>query len=426
MTATAPMVQFGNVTFSGDDIIEALVIEECDQLSASLPIGTLELSLYANSEDFKIINPGGDFADLEYHQPLSLYETIDGSPKFIGQFFLDKWENTSEVVVKFSCVDIIGILDTLTYDGGIWLTPVNMGDLLQEMFDAIGISYILDPDLYDFPISGWIPICSYREALQQIAFAAGAFIICARQNNLVKIGKNFLSGVIVKGIRCGVAGCGQSRIYQQRWRTGIWGEVAPEYVINKADEIMDTPLTLKPQITGVEVTLHDIMEGTGSLELYNGTLTAGEHRINFNQPMHDLSVSGASISESGANYAILDVAMEGTVILSGLVYIDTTKKSAIYNEELGGHVKMNVLTITDATLVNSTNGDDVTQRIYDYYQRRYLQKVKLIAPLAATSNMVLVDSFYDKQIEGVIEKMNINLTGGFIVDTEIAGEVYVP
>jgi hypothetical protein len=358
----------------------------------------------------------------------------------------------SDTLIKFKCIDLLGILDSLTYKGGIWLSPIAMGDLIADILQEVNVAFVIDPDLYSFPITGWIPICSYREALQQIAFAAGASVISARQGGFLKFGKMYMSGAITKGITCGVAGCGQSRVYQQRWRfsnwdasyssvrtgvagggqsrnwqrrwrPGVWGSLIGDISITKAEKGIEQFLGLRTQVTGVEVTAHNIVIGPGSLELYNGYLPIGSKLITFSQPMHDLTITGASITEIGANYVVVDVATAGMVVIRGLVYVDTRQTYSLYMTGLDVSVKTNVLSITDATLVNSNNATEVTQRVYNYYQQRLLQKVRLYAPEAAVGNVVVIDTLYGQKIRGIVEKMSLNLAGGFIADTDIVGVV---
>ena len=452
MPHTSPIVKFGAVTFTGADIKSVTLVEEFDPLSATLPIDTLELVLYSTDTDFSIINPSTPYDVLENRQPMVVYEVSGTSQVLIGQFYLDTWENVSDTLIKFNCIDLLGLLDTLTYKGGIWLSPIAMGDLITNILSEVNIASAIDPDLYSFPITGWIPICSYREALQQIAFAAGASVTGARQGGFLKFSKMYMSGAISKGITCGVAGCGQSRIYQQRWRLsnwdasisavhcgisgcgqlrnwqrkwrpGVWGSLIGDITITKAEKGMSQSLALRTQVTGVEVTAHNIVLGPGSLELYNGVLPVGSKIITFSQPMHELTITGASITESGANYAVISVATVGTVVLRGLVYIDTRQTYSLYMSGLDENTKTNILSITDATLVNSNNATEVTQRVYNYYQQRLLQKIRLYAPVAAVGNVVVVDTLYSQKIRGIVEKMNIDLSGGFIADAEIIGIV---
>lgn len=449
---THPKVQFGTTILEGDAIKEAVVVEDFDPISATLPISTLELTLYSTDPDFSLIDPAGDYAAFIYRTPIVIYEVSGTNTILIGQYFLDTWENISDTLIKFKCVDVFGLLDTIEYDGGIWINPVKMGDLIGEISTQIGIACTIDPDLYDFPIAGWIPICSYREAIQHIAFASGASVTSIRQSGYLKFAKNYLGGAISKGITSGVGKAGQSRLWQQRWRLGtwsssftalqsgvahtgqsrnyqrrwrknVWGELLGDVTITKANKGSSQSLALKTQVTGVEVTAHNIIHGTGALELYHGVLPAGVKRIEFSQPMSDLSITGATVTESGANYAIISVGSDGLVTLSGTVYIDTKRTHSIYMTGLGDNAKDNVIKVTGATLVNSTNADEVASRIYNYYQQRLLQKVKLYAPIAAPGNVVIIDTLYDQKIRGVVEKMSINLAGGFVADAEIVGIV---
>lgn len=435
---TSTIVTFSSTTFTGADIRNAIVTEDVDPLSITLPMGTLELTLYSALAAFSIINPSGDYALLENRQPLVVYEVVGPDTIFIGQFYLDTWENVSDTLIKFNCIDLLGVLGSLTYYGGLWLTPTTVGALLDIILDEVSIPYILDPDLAAVELTGWIPICSYREAVQQVAFAAGAYVTCARQPGLLKIGKTFLSGAISRGVRCGASNgltggskiwtqCGQSRLHQQRFRQGTWGDLVADIVITKAEKGANQSLTLRTQVTDVEVTMHNLTAGAGSRELFNGSLDAGLHKITFSQPMHSLTITStppasATISTAYANYAIVSVDVGGSdVILTGLVYEDSAKIASKYTTPALPKVKENILAITNATLVNAVNGDAVALRVWNYYQQRLLQKVKLYHPVAVTGNTVVIDTLYSQHIRGVVEKMTLDLAKGFTVQAEIVG-----
>ena len=139
--------------------------------------------------------------------------------------------------------------------------------------------------------------------------------------------------------------------------------------------------------------------------------------------MHSLSISGATITTSGANYAIVSVATTGTVLLTGQGYTDTLQVYGVYNTGLDANVKVNIPGIKDATLVNSSNVASITQLVYNYYQQRYLQKVKLYNPTAEAGKTALVDALYNRQIAGIVEKLDLDLSGGFTAKAEINGVV---
>jgi len=388
-------INFGElITFTNADIKSASVVEEINPISIELPINTLELELFSTNADFSIINPSGVYLDLQNKQPIDIYEVVDNETIYIGMFYLDKWENPSENEIKFSCMSGLGILEGSTYMGGIWLTPITVEDLILEIFEEIQMPYELDPDLVDIKITGWISICTYREALQQIAFAIGANVNDARSNT-IQILKTTLAS----------------------------DQTFEEYSITNAEKGISQSLELKPLVTGVDVTAHNYVANTTTQELYKETLQAGSYLIKFSSPQHDLNTTGATIIESGANYAIITVASPETVTLTGQGYTDTTRIVSIRNTELDQFVKPNILDIEDATLINNTNVDSITQYVYDYYQQRYYQKVKLFAHSLEVGRSVVVDTLYNQQISGVTEKMSVDLGRGFISNAEILGVI---
>ena len=389
-------VDFGTlITFSASAIKSASIVEQVNPLSTELPIGVFDLSLFSSNSAFSIINPTGDYAALEERQPLDAYESIDGSQIYMGRYYLDNWENPSDTQVIFRCIDALGILDTIPYVGGIWTSPTTASDLIDEIMTLANIPYDLDPSLESVEVKGWIPFTNCRAALQQIAFAIGAYVTCSR-SSLIKIYPTVLASD------------------------------ATEYAgsITRAEKAAsEQSLTLKTLITGVSVTAHNYVANTTTRTLYDGTLTVGTHTIKFSAPAHTLNITGATISASGANYATVTVATTGTVTLTGRGYDDTTSITTIETAGLSANVRKKLVEIQQATLVHSGNVATIAQRVYDYYQQRYLQKVKTFASLIQPGSTVTVETLYGRELAGTIEKLTTNLSGGFVNRAEITGVI---
>lgn len=381
------------ISFTEADIKEASAIEQLSLLSETLPANSCELQLYSNDSSFSIVNPIGYYARLTQRQPLSVYELVDNNPIFMGRYYLDEWKNASDTEIHFSCIDAIGLLDRIPFKGGLYpYEGIKLQYLIDSIMNVAGLSYELDTTLYDILVMGWIPICSCREALQQVAFAVGAYVDCSR-SNVVKIRKS----VVLTGSE----------------------ETIP---ITKAEKGQSSPLSMRELITSVEVTSHNYTEGTEAIQLFSGVLPAGLQEITFKEPVYSLSITGATILESGVNYADVMVSVSGAVTLTGKKYIDN-QRLFVKSANASSVVTPNVLTIKNATLVNTYNGQAVTDRIFAYYQQRYLQKAKLFTPSIELGNVALVDSLNNAKIRGVVEKMTINLTGGFLADSDIVGVV---
>ena len=383
---------FGSVlTFEGESIKQANVIEETDPISIELRGNAFDVELYSADAEFSMLNPGGSYALLEQHQPLWVYESIDNVLTFIGQYFLDSWRNTSDKMIEFKCVDYVILMDQIPYNGGYWASPgIDVEDLLLDIMTDAGIPYELDVTLNGTKIIGWLPAGSVREALQQIAFTVGAAVDCSRS---------------------WVVQIYASRLASVETATGT---------ITKAQKSQDQTLELLPICAGVEVTTHNIKASTESIELHDGSLTVGTHELFFSQPAHTLSITGATITESDVNYAIVEVAIEGDVVLSGKSYIDFKTIYRIDNPSVTSTIRP-TLPFTEATLVRRGNVAAVAQRIYDYKQQRYEMRFKMYAPLVTPGQVVTVDTLYNKQITGVIESMETDLAAGMVSKLKIVG-----
>ncbi|MHC1696459.1 MAG: hypothetical protein AB9835_14570 [Eubacteriales bacterium] len=382
-------IAYGQIKIFGtDELISASVLEEIDPLSAELTINTLNFRVHSTDAKFNIMNPDGIYASLQQKQPLTVRETVNGAAKLMGVYYLDEWDNDTENTVRMKGVDLLGIMDKTTFRGGIY-SSVTLGTIVGAIITSAGVEYELDAFLASITLSGWIPICSHREALQQAAFAAGAIVDCARSNKV--------------------------KIYPPR--------TAVSHNVPRSRKLRGQQVKLKPVVTGVEVTSHTYTAGTEAVQLFQGTLPIGSHEISFSEPAHTLSVSGATIASSGANYAVLTVASAGTVTLLGKRYIDGTQVYGVYMPSLPAGAKPNVLKVQEATLVSAAIGQTVAQRIYDYYQQRHSNEVPIILADEAPGDVVDVESMYDQHIIGTVEKLDISLTGGFIGKAVITGGV---
>ena len=382
-------ILYGEIkTFSPDEIISANVREAVNPLSAELVINTLGFRVHSNDARFNIMQPTGVYRLLQQLQPLKVWLNAGNSQKPMGVYYLEEWENDTENTVKISAVDALGILDKTSFKGGMY-SGVTVSTLVGMIALSGGVDYELEPALADITLSGWLAICTHREALQQVAFAIGAVVSCSH------------SGVI--------------NIYRPAT------EVAT--TISYERKLLGHKITLKPLVTGVEIIAHNYSAGTEAVELFKGALTLGQHEILFKEPAHSLTVTGATIASSGTNYAIVSVTVAGEITINGKRYNDSMQLIGVYMPDLPAAEKQNILKIEEATLINTANALAVAQRIYDYYQIRYSDEGNVLLVDEKAGDMVKLDSLYNQSIEGRIESLDINLTGGFVGKAVITGVV---
>lgn len=379
--------------FSGHEIVEAHVLEECDPLSSEISINTLNVSLYNKEGRFSILNPEGYFDVLQHKQKFTVWEDVKqdarstGSVSYcMGTFYLSDWSNSGDTLADFSAVDAIGLLDGAPFDGGIYDTTA------AELAEAIltGYSYTLDGSLAAERVHGYIAAGTRREALQQLAFAIGAVVDCSR-GELIRIAPapSKASGMIT---------------YDRKLQDG-------------------SKVTLNPLITAVAVTAHRYLPGEATEELYRDTLDPGIYRVTFNAPavVDSLTVTGAELTESGVNLCTLTVAKAGEVCVTGRKYTDSTVVLRRTAANLPPNAQDNELTVTDATLVGPGRAEAVAVRVLEHYAQRYEQNFSMVAGDEKLADRLIIQSFGGEMVRGVLTKLEFDLTGGFLADAKVIG-----
>lgn len=378
-------IKFGAVKiFDDDSVISAQILEEIDPTGAELSINTLEFTAYTT--DFALLDPNGVYAALQQRQAIGT--KVDGSD--FGTFFLDEPESEDDDTTTFKCIDFVGVIDTTTFMGGIYSNKF-VGELVTEIMtsaEMLSSEYSLDSSLSTKRVSGYIPICTHREALQQVAFAIGAIVDCSR-GKAIKI---YPQSTVAKG------------------------------TITHDDKFDGHKVKMTSLVTGVEVTAHRYTLRSEASSAYEDTLTAGTHTITFGSPFAQLTANGATIIASGANYAIISVPSTGAVTITGKEYEDNTSVVGVYASELPANAKPNVILCDEnATLVSSANALDIAQRLYSFYQKRYEDEGDMILGTQKVGETWRMNSLNNRDIVGTIQSLDINLITG-VASAKITGE----
>lgn len=199
--------------FTTTELKSVKAIHEIDLISTTVPINVLDASVHGRDEVDYI---------FQKKQPVEMYE----NGELIGVYYIDKGERTGRLDLSFSCKDLIGLLDLVTYGGGLWLTDTPLTSVLNDVFGG-AYDFDIDPVYKDSTIRGYIePDKKQREVLQHIAFALGAVVDTTGTNKI--------------------------RIFPPPTGTGETISDKKTYVGGK--------VTTGDTITGVEVTAFDIVD----------------------------------------------------------------------------------------------------------------------------------------------------------------------
>lgn len=251
-----------------------------------------------------------------------------------------------------SCTSALGRLVQLPHRGGIYTgssggNPMTAGPLIREICGyvngspAAGVTVYVAPEFESIAIYGWLPYLSptgengaetgsARDNLLQVLFAINA---CLRDDATGTLRVENLSTEPASTITA-------DRVYREG-----------------AQVIEEQP------VTAVTVLEHQYIPGADTEVLYEGTTVAGQVVV-FSGPMSGLVADGFTITESGANYAVLSA---GTGTLTGTPYLDNTIE---VTRAVTAGAEPNTERVEQATLVSLTNSGDVADRLAAYYAHR--------------------------------------------------------
>lgn len=370
----------------GSSISEATILEETDPTSATISVNTLRFGFYADRR-FDLLDLTGIYSVFQQQQRVRVRQRVDGVLREMGMFYTDTPSVEEQRIVSMECIDLTGVLDQTDFMGGLWLKGISAQSLLAQIMRSAGTSdYTLDAALADVVVRGYLPICTHREALQQLAFAIGAVVSCARSDKI--------------------------RIYPM--------QTAAQSVITPHDKAVGHRQTQRKYVSGVEIYTHNYTVAADAQELFKADCTAGEQFVTFSGPAAGLACTGAEIIDSGINFAKLRVAQAGEVRLTGRMYDDQLSLGgSVYAEVMPAAARANVKVIEDCTL--AADAQATAQRVYAYYQNRIEDDGALFPVAACAGQTVSVQTIGGRTLTGMVESMEIDLTGGGISNAIIVG-----
>lgn len=312
-------IDYGYGTFFyGNELRNVKVIQEIDPISSEIAIGTVDFTLNSKS-------------DMEYSfqskQALSVYFNDD----LKATCFVTKSKRKSKTQWEVNAEDYVGQLDKMTFLGGMY-TDQNASELLAFIFTQANVPFSIAESLSEKKVTGYIPICTCRDALRQICFAIGAVAspACSAALRVYELSDSITQHVLLDRIRQG-----------QNFDDG-------------------------ERVTEVRLTQHAYKQTNEAIELYKASEsgTGSDILVRFSEPTHSLSISQGVITSSGANYAIITA--ESGCVLSGKKYEDTTIVKSKRNPVISASDLENTIEITDATLISQDNVEEILQKAFDY------------------------------------------------------------
>ena len=387
----ANTIQIGNYTFTDSDIMSGNIVMEHSAIGETLSADALTFTVHTtdtgnsglftkflewyttvNGEGFVIA--GDNIEDITYATPAYYY--IDDALR--GKFFVSKIKRIGEELYTIECTSAIGLLITSKHLGGIY-SNVTASTLIADILD--GITYSLDASLADASITGYLPVESKRDALQQVLFAI---------QGAIKIESD-----------------GTLSIVQMLPNPTSTIEADSIYLTNGTVETSQT-------VDGVQLTEHNYFEGGDNETLYDDSIN-GVQLITFSDPHYNIAAVNAGgtsiLVSSGANYAIVgSTGVAQACTITGNKYIHVERVVSAGNVSVTG--EENIVQVPNAYLANPAIADTLADVVWGYAQCNQKIKADIVVGNEKAGDIVsIINPYTLMSTNALVTSMNITMSG---------------
>ena len=363
--AKVQMIEIGQTTvFGNDELTGVCLINEIDPTLSQLSVDTMTVEIQDKEE--RPLAP-------QENQRMELYRITEGVSQLLAAHYITKSSRQAKRHYSVSCQSAIGLLED-TFLGGMYKNATA---------DSV-IAAILGEQPYDIGpfkdgvISGYLPVCTRREALQQVAFVLGAAVSTQGTGKIV---------------------------FEE-----LFVEDTPQFFEDK-DIFFGGSMDTTPRVSKVEAVAHSYAASQETETLVSGEAFDGENiLLTFANPHHSYTLAGGTLVETGANYAVITA--RGEVTLKAKTYTHNTVRYTKVNPAATAAEQSNVQTVEDVTLVHSGNVNGILDRLFRFVNlQQTLQQEAVITTQRAGQKIVSADP-WGGSFEGYITRVESNLTQG--------------
>ena len=380
-------VKVGSVTLGMDVLLDVKVHLAHAMVGETLESDTLTLTyrekdrdppdLFVTSDtDENMLTADGDsfFVSVAYEstglnpKALTSGTIMDcySNDNLIGRYYFDSYKQTGKDKYTLYGLSMIGVLANQKHYGGMY-TNATVADVIADILQ--GFPYTIDASVVNNTITGYLPIASKRDNLQQVLFAVGATI------------SNNAQGVL--------------QIYAM-------SDVVTS-TIDKSKCFLDGNVQLSDPVTGVQLTEHNYFKSSETTTLFEDGIY-GTETIEFSEPYHSLSISGATITASGVNYAT--ISGNGSVVLTGKKYTHVTRVVSAANSRNG-----NVKSVNNAYLANPAVAQSLADRVFAYLRNNVtISQDIMFAQERAGDVVKVIDPYTEQLVTACTKELDITLS----------------
>lgn len=366
-------LQVGQViTLGPDELVQARLLNEVDPSLCEVAVDTMTIRIRDRH--------GRSYAPQE-RQMMQLWR---GDTQLAAQYIVSSTRQAAHFY-SFDCQSVIGLLED-DYLGGLY-QDMPLDALLAGILG--GYAYSIAPAFSGAAVTGYLPVCPRREALQQVCIAAGA-MVTTQGSGIVQLAPipEAVDAASIPGSRIFPGGA----------------------------------LETAARVSRVQVYAHSYTPCNERETLLNGEEIAGENLLyTFGAPHHDYQITGGTITASGDNWVRLTA--HGPVTLTAAGYTHSQRAYVRSNPAATAAERNNTVTVDAATLVHAGNAEAVLNRLYSHLLLRQTLTEQIVAGGQQAGQMVVSQNPWGGKTLGFLTSMDTDLTqSGAVSSATIIGK----
>lgn len=358
------------ILFEKSELTAVQLVNEIDPMLSNLTVDTMTVQVQDRHN--RDILP-------QENQRMELYR----NGKLLATQYITEGSRQAAANYKFSCQSAIGLLED-TFLGGMYNDePVE--NVVQDILD--GRDYEMNDIFKSATVTGYLPVCTRREALQQLAFAMGS-VVTTQQTDAFRF-------------------------------VELPDDVTGAFTGNSI--FIGGRVDITPRVYRIDVAAHSYAPSDEEEILVENEVFAGEDiLLTFDKPHHSYVITGGSITDSGVNYVMITA--DGEVTLTAKLFTHNKVTHSKHNPAATASERNNVQTVENATLVHAGNFEAVLERLFRFANARMTITQEAVISGQYAGQKITTDNPWGGQVSGYITAMESDFTpSGHTASVTIVG-----
>lgn len=346
------------VLFGREELINVRLVNEVDPALCVLSADTM---------DFHVVDGKDRELIPQENQRIELYK--DGKLKAVQ--YVKSSTREAKNQYRFTCQSAIGLLED-TFLGGMYV-DYPLEDLVHDILGEW--PFKIDSYFDGTTVSGYLPVCTQREALQQLAFAIGSII-------------STQGGASIRFLPVPTTATAK---------------------FTSSEIFLGGSVKTSPRVAKVQVYSHSYTESDTDETLMQEEEIIGEAvLVTFDSPHHSYSISGGTITSYGVNW--VRITADGPVTVTGKGYVHTSVAHTKRNPAAVAKEQSNYIAVSDVTLIHNENVQNALERLFNVYQLRQVTEQSVIVTNQAAGDLAVSVTPWKSKTRGFISSMDSTLT----------------